>query len=292
MPCEEEPLAWKERVLVIPSPASAQRQATGLKKCRAQAQEQIQALTPPRGRGRRQISEEVPLWTAIAQLLKKQRLRGLLTVAYEKQTERQTCYVGPGRGAAHREKRVVENIRYHITAVERNEEAIAALKERLGWKAFVTNAPSASLSLPEAVRSYRNEYRVERVFNRLKSRLNSAPFFVRQADQIEGLTHLLTLGGRVLVLMKFVLRQSVQEEKTQLPDLHPENRKKNTDKPTAERILKAFSDISLTVILDRTGKELLRSLTPLSSVQQEILHRLGLEAGLYQQLEIQNRGNG
>lgn len=292
VPSEEEPLEWKERVLVIQSPTQAQRQATGLEKRLVQAQEKIEALTPPRGRGKRQITEEDLLGAAIDQILKKQRVAGLLTVAYEKQTERQTRYVGRGRGAAHREKRVVEKVRYQITAVARNEDAIATLKERLGWKALVTNAAPASLSLPEAVRSYRNEYRVERVFNRLKSRLHIAPFFVRREDQIEGLTHLLTLGVRVLVLMEFGLRQSLQEEKTQLPGLHPENPNKDTDKPTAERILKAFSAISLTVIQDRAGKELLRYLTPLSALQQDILQRLGLDVGLYQQLEIQNRGKG
>jgi transposase len=44
---------------------------------------------------------------------------------------------------------------------------------------------------------YRNEYRVERIFNRLKSRLHIAPLFVKRNDQIAGLTYLLTLGVRV-----------------------------------------------------------------------------------------------
>ena len=35
---------------------------------------------------------------------------------------------------------MIEKARYHITAIERQEVAIAALKQRLGWKAWVTNA--------------------------------------------------------------------------------------------------------------------------------------------------------
>jgi len=42
-----------------------------------------------------------------------------------------------------------------------------------------------------------NEYRVERLFNRLKSRVHIAPLFVKLNEQIEGLTYLLTLGVRV-----------------------------------------------------------------------------------------------
>ena len=60
-----------------------------------------------------------------------------------------------------------------------------------------------------------------------------------------------------------------------------------TDKPTAERILKAFADIALTIIKNAAGEEILRRLTPLSELQEDILQRLGLGTSLYRQLEIQ-----
>ena len=63
-----------------------------------------------------------------------------------------------------------------------------------------------------------------------------------------------------------------------------------TDKPTAERILKAFSDISLTIIKTAAGEDMLRRLTPLSGLQADILQRLGLGATLYGRLEIQATG--
>ena len=49
---------------------------------------------------------------------------------------------------------------------------------------------------------------MERMFNRLKSRLPIAPMLVSREDQIQGLTYLLTLGGRVLTVMEFTLRRS------------------------------------------------------------------------------------
>ena len=64
-----------------------------------------------------------------------------------------------------------------------------------------------------------------------------------------------------------------------------------TDKPTAERILQAFADVSLTILKHAAGEEILRRLTPLSGVQEDILQRLGLGATLYAQLEIQAMGN-
>ncbi len=284
-------MVWSERVLVLRSPIHADQQATGLEKRLRHAETQLTALTPPRGRGKRQITDEATLLEAIDLVIKDHRVDGLLSVAWEKQVEQTTQYVGRGRGSLSREKRVIQKTRYQITHIARQEDTIAARRQRFGWKAFVTNAGPKRLSLQEAVLGYRNEYRVERIFHRLKSRVHIAPLFVKLNDQIEGLTYLLTLGVRVLTVMEFVLRRSLQNDHAKLPGLHPENKTKMTDTPTAERILKAFVDVSLTIIKNAAGEDILRRLTPRSAVQEDILQRLGLGASLYRQLEIQEMGN-
>jgi transposase len=283
-------VTWRERVLVVRSPLHATQQAAGLEKRLHHAETALTALTPPRGRGKRQITDEATLVEAIDRVLKDQRVDGLLSVAWEKQVEQTTQYVGRGRGAVHREKRVIQKTRYHITHIVRQADTIADLCQRFGWKAFVTNAGQKRLSLQEAVLCYRNEYRVERLFNRLKSRVHIAPLFVKLNEPIEGLTYLLTLGVRVLTVTEFVLRRSLEQDQARLPGLHPENKHKMTDKPTAERILKAFANIALTIIKTAAGEDILRQLTPLSGVQEAILQRLGLGTALYGQLEIQGIG--
>ena len=282
--------AWNERVVVVRSPMHADQQAAGLEKRLRHAETKLATLTPPRGRGKRQITTEATLIEAMALVLKEYRVGGLLHVAWEKQVEQTTHYVGRGRGSVNREKRVIETTRYHITQIARQEDRIAALRQRFGWKAFVTNAGPKRLSLQDVVLCYRHEYRVERIFHRLKSRVQIAPLFVKLNEQIEGLTYLLTLGVRVLTVTEFVLRRSLEQAQASLPGLHPENKHKVTDKPTAERILKAFSDVSLTIIKNAAGEEILRRLTPLSGLQEDILQRLALGATLYAQLEIQGSG--
>jgi transposase len=266
----------------------ANQQASGLAKRLTSAETNLAALAPPRGRGKRQITDEATLVEAIDTVLKEHRVEGLLSLAWEKQSERKTPYVGRGRGSASRAKRVIKQTRYHITHIARQEDKIAALTQQFGWKAFVTNAGQKRLPVQEAVLCYRHEYRVERIFNRLKSRVHIAPLFVKRNDHIEGLTYLLTLGVRVLTVMEFVLRRSLGKEQATLPGLHPENKQKRTDKPTAERLLKVFAEVSLTIIKNAVGEVILRRLTPLSGVQEDILQRLGLGASLYRQLEIQN----
>jgi transposase len=268
--------AWTERVLVVRSPAHAAQQAAGLATRLGHAEKKLATRTPPRGRGKRQITNEATLVEAIAPVLTAHRVEGLLHGAWAQQIEQTTQYVGRGRGAVHREKRVIEKTRYHITQVARQEDRLAALRRRLGWKAFVTKAGPTRLSLPDASLCYRNEYRVERLFNRLKSRVHIAPLFVTRNEQIEGLTSLLTLGVRVLTVLEFVLRRSLEQDQAKLPSLHPENKHKRTDTPTAERTLNAFLGISLTIIKHAAGEGILWRLTPLSGVQEAILQRLGL----------------
>jgi len=190
-------VAWRERGLVLRSPVHAERQVQGRETRLTNAEKKLAALTPARGRGTRQITEEATLVAAIDHVLQAQRVEGFLSLAWEQQIERHTPYVGPGRGSTKRAQRVTENIRSHMTRIVRREGPSADLTQRFGWKAFVTNAPKEQLSLADAVLCDRNAYRVERICNRLKSRLQIAPLFVKLNDHLEGLPSLLTWGVRV-----------------------------------------------------------------------------------------------
>src|SRR5882762_4843913 len=121
----------------------------GLETRLGHAEKKLAALTPPRGRGKRQITDETALAKAIDTVLQDHRVHGLLSVAWEKQIERKTQYVGRGRGAASRQQRGLETVRYHITRIARQGDTITALTQRFGWKAFVTNAVHTRLSLQE-----------------------------------------------------------------------------------------------------------------------------------------------
>jgi len=224
-------------------------------------------------------------------VLHEPRVEGLRRVTWDKQGEQHTQDVGRGRGSQRRSQRVVERTRSPITRLARQAETIAQLTHRVGWKALVTNAGHQRLSLPEAVVCSRNAYRVERVCNRLKSRGHIAPLLVKLNVHIEGLTSRLTRGVRVFTVLELVLRRSLQHDQAHLPGLPPENKATMTDQPTAERILKACADVSLTIIKTAAGEEILRRLTPLSGLQEDILQRQGLGPALYRQLEIQNMSN-
>lgn len=274
---------WLERVLVVRSEHYRQVQQAGLDRRLQRATARLLALTPAPGRGKRQIQEEGALVSAADAILHAEAVAGLLTYAFERQEQRQTQYVGRGRGGPDRPQREIVTVRYQITTVNRQADAIAAQAETLGWRAYVTNAPAVRLSLADAVLTYRDEWLIERNFHRLKGApLALNPLFVKRDDQVAGLTNLLSIAVRLLTLLEFVVRRQLQQNQELLVGLIENNLKKGIDNPTTERLLKAFDDITLTIV--RLPGQLIRHVTPLSALQTRILELLGLSPGVYTQL--------
>jgi hypothetical protein len=83
-------VAWRERVLVVRSPLHAAQQDAGWEKRLCHAEAQLTALTPPRGRGKRPITDEATRVAAIDRVLTEHRVDGLLCVTWEKQVEQTT----------------------------------------------------------------------------------------------------------------------------------------------------------------------------------------------------------
>jgi transposase len=265
--------------LIANSPKYAEAQARGLEKRIQNAITKILALTPAKGRGKKQITNEANLVEAVEAILKQQAVSGMLTYEYIKDVEKQEKYVGRGRGSADREKQITEKVRYVVTSVVRQTKAIESEVRKFGWKVYATDVSASRLSFVDAMKCYRNEYRIERIFNRLKSRYVISPLFVKRDDQAEGLTNLLTLGVRVATLIQYVARRSLEESGDTLTGLHLENPKKATSTPTCERLLRAFSKINLTIV--ETGDSIIRQITPLSHLQTKILKLLGVDATIY-----------
>jgi transposase len=281
--CISGELRWQERVLVVRSLAYAQTQRRHLEDRLDKAQAALLSLTPAVGRGKRQITEEATLQRAAEAVLTKQRVTGLLTYTYERQVEQEVTLVGRGRAGANRPQQVSERVRYQITTVTRNEETIAQFVSSLGWRAYASNAPQKRLPLQNAVRAYRHEYHIERGFGRLKGApLSLAPLFVKREDQVIGLTHMLSVAVRILTLMEFVVRRSLKQQGATLVGLHQENPRKATATPTAERLLQAFVPITLTQV--QFPEQVVRHVTPLTPLQQQILALLGFPSDLYASL--------
>jgi hypothetical protein len=87
-------------------------------------------------------------------------------------------------------------------------------------------------------------------------------------------------------LIEYVVRRSLARDRQELVGVNPDRPQKGTARPTTERLLRAFKGVTLTVIQMKEQEQEIRHLTPLSSLQEEILKRLDLEVELYGNLEI------
>jgi transposase len=110
--------------------------------------------------------------------------------------------------------------------------------------------------------------------------------YLQRDDHATGLIRLLTIGLRVLTLLEFVVRKRLAEEKTELAGVYAGNPKRSTARPSAELLLEAFKEITLTVVREHHRR--LRHLAPLSNPQKRILALSGFSPEVYTSLCAQS----
>ena len=283
----QEVHTWRERVQIIRSEALAQSQAAALGRRLDKAEAALRGLTPPPGPGRTQFTIGWELERAVAGVLAEHQVEGLLEVNWEREETSRTRYVGRGRGGPDRPKTTRWDIRYQITTVNRNGMAIQERVARMGWQVQVTNTPTERLSLADSLFSYRGGWCVERIFHLFKDRpLGIRPFFVRRDDQIQGLTHLVTLALRVLMLFEVLVRRGQEESGEPLKGLYPGQAKRVTDRPTAKRVLEAISRTEITLTQVESGDVVRWHLKALPTLVKRVLGYLGLSEAVYTRLVI------
>ena len=265
---------WQERLLVVRSLQYMQSTQKLLHRRLDRAEKVLTALTPSRGRGKRQIEDEVSLLAAIQRIEDKYRVQGLFDCDYQQQvTERQI------RAYGDKPARTERKVRFQLT-VTRNAQAIAEAEFRAGWRIYATNAPSRQLTLTQAVLAYRDQYIEENIFRRLQGKILSiTPVYVQRDDHAKGLFHLLTLAARILALGDYTAQQSLAQQNAELAGIYPGNPNRSTATPTTERMLAAFDNINL--LLVPLAGQIHCQVTPLTQVQKRILELWDLPTTLY-----------
>jgi transposase len=276
---------WQERVLLVCSPARFRQESQELDDRLEKATAALLALTPPKGPGKRCFRQPTALRAAIRRVEERYEVGGLLQVRWQRQQTRTFRQIGPGRPSPKRAVRSVFEVRYMVVAVEPREAAIAAAKERLGWRLYATNAPATPVSFSGAVGYYHGGWCLERDFHLLKDHpLGIRPLYVRRNDQLQGLTHLLTLGVRLLTLLEGQVRQSLASAGEGWAGLYEGQPQRRTTSPSAPLLLKAVARTEITLTRIRIGNQAAWHLTPLSPVLHRLLACLGLSTWLYEQL--------
>jgi transposase len=259
-----EGFTWHEQWLVVHSFKYAARQQKGLDNRIEKATEALNQLNLT-GRGHKRLSAP-DTRDAVNRILQRYRVKDLLQVAYE--TTTQTIHK-----RAYRDKPARTLSETNVTVKPTlDADAYQQATQLLGWRVYASN--DLELSLSEAVYGYRNEYLIEQGFGRYKGKaLGLRPIYVASDQRVKGLIRLLSLGLRILCLLEFSVRTSLEVTQQTLPELYAGNPKRATRQPTAELLLKAFRGITLTVM--KINQVYQRFLSPLSELQLRILQLLG-----------------
>lgn len=276
---DAQTLTWDERRLVVRSLAAQAAQVQALERRLAKAQQALAVLLVA-GRGKLRLQTPDEAEAAVAAIVERYQVGGLLEVAITATAS--TRSVRAYRGQAARAETSYEL----ALNVARVPKAIEAAQARLGWRVYATNRAAEQLSLEQALMAYRNEYLVERSLGRLKGApLSLRPVYLSRDDHTTGLIRLLTVGVRVLSVLEQAIRQRLQEQPNPaLSGLYAGQPNRTTSRPTAERVLEAFRDLTLTIVA--LPGQVIRHLTPLSALQQRLLTLAGLDAAWYTRLTL------
>jgi transposase len=273
---EEVSYTWTERRLLVRSEAAARAAETALRARLRQAQAAVANLVVRR-QGKPMLADRAAVEQAVIETVAHFRVEGLLAVTVSEQVTAQPVRAYRDRPATIRTAR-----QFSISSVVKPDTLASAI-EQLGWRVYATNQAADGLSLVQAVEAYRDEYLVERNFGRLKGHpLSLSPMYVERDDHATGLVRLLSIALRVLTLMEFVVRRQLAQEGAALAGLYAGNPKRATTHPTTERLLEAFQEITLTLVIE--PQQTRRHLTALSPLQQRVLALFEFTPTIYTKL--------
>ncbi len=94
--------------------------------------------------------------------MKKYRVEGFLDITVHEEKQEYSVRAYRGKLSSPRQE-----VLFTISS-QRNEKALEYAISHLGWRVYVTNQKTDNLTLEQTVEAYRDEYCVERCFERLK----------------------------------------------------------------------------------------------------------------------------
>ena len=269
----ENGICWKERRIIVYSPAYAKRQRISFETRLAKAQDELNLLLDAK-QGRKKLTTKAQVLASVTQILTKHKVNDFLEVAIDEQIETKTVRKYKDRPE---EIRQISHFELDITI---NETAKAEHLQNLGWRAYACNAPIERLNTTQVVECYRDEYKIEHKFDELLNKITALmPVYLGIPARIKGLIRLLLLVLKYVSLIQYQVRAELKTTKQTVKELYPGNPGRATDKPTTNMILRAFNHIHLTVV--SVENKIHVNVSDLKPIQLKILELLKIPPEIY-----------
>ncbi len=265
---------WTEQWFVSQSFAHAERTKHSLKRRVSQTVDKLNSL---RSKPEETVLE---LQQRADQLINGRKMGDYLTATVQETVTTTKRYLKPGRPTPNSPYCLVEK-RLMSLDVQIDQAALSEAYLLAGWRVYVNNDEAEDMSLSQATAYYRDEWLVENGFHRFKGgSLPALPLFLRIPERIIGLMLLLLVALQALTLLEFVARRNLEAQQEEIAGLVPGNPKNKTARPTAERLLAAFTNLHL--VIETVGSEINGYLNEsLTLLQRQILALLELPETIF-----------
>jgi transposase len=224
---------------------------------------------------RRALKTARSIRQTVRTILKRHRCQSFLTFSLHRYTETTTRYLRRGRPSPSDPVRTVKRHRWRLK-VQREADALRREGRTDGVFPLVTNLRRQGKR--EILLIYKYQPYVEKRFSQLKTELEIAPVYLKKPRRVAGLIHAYFIALALVSLIERQVRLAMQKRRIQSLPLLPEGR--DTETPTAARILEAFTDVAW-YQFERDGETVAFPIT-LSPLQTQLLELLEVPRAAYQ----------
>ena len=255
--------SWTERRILVYSPDYANGLITSFTNRLSEAEEKIEALVVSK-KGRRNPKTLKDLHARIAGIIKKYKVEDCFDIEASQSIE---------HIKVRRHKNRPEEIRQKVKlslVLKRKEAIISLKKKRLGWQLYGTNIPEEKMATSRLVKIYRDEYKIEHLFDYFINRdVGLLPIYLKKEKRVKALIRLLSLAMKFSMLLQNEARKALKEKNEELTGIYPGNKGRKTTRPTTTMLLAVFRGIS-TAYMELGGTKMIE-MTSLNQTQEKIL---------------------
>lgn len=254
---------WTERRILVYSPKYAEGLIKSFENRLDEAQLAIQNLMIPKS-GRKVPKTLEDLHIRKDRIIQQYELEGCFEMLCSQTVELIKVQRHKNRAAETR-----EHVTIHLQ-IKRNNAFIEKHKQRLGWQLYGTNVPEKLMETAALVKCYRDEYRIEHMFDCLINRnIGLLPLFLKKENRIKGLIRLLSVAIRFTALIQYQVRTQLGKNGESISGIYPGNKSRSTANPTISMILRAFRGIAVAWV--QTNNAQFIQMTPLTTIQEKLL---------------------
>ena len=183
----------------------------------------------------------------IQSILKSQGLEGIVNYRVDKNVVTIKKKIGRGKISPNSKYEEIEKIIYNLE-YSINKEAKEKYNKLCGYFILATNKPAKELSIKGGLIAYKQEWKVEDIFNRLKGSLQVVPIYLQLPQHIESMMYLLMTCAQIFTLMDREAKNTLAERNEVMAGLFPN--KITTKSPKSEDMMDKMGNMSLTYIIN------------------------------------------